>query len=301
MRHGILKTTLICCLLLLTGTPVFAQSTTDYLVNWAPNPEPTVTGYVIYRSIDPDNNFTAIDSVNASTFEYTDTGRYQGVRYYYRIVAKDNYGNRSPFSNLVSGMTIPQEAGEAMKDICRITDMSIGTDGSCDVTWSSQDPTIGFVQYDNDMSMEQMTAWDDDQFDGLHSNQIDDLLFPGTYYVRAVAYDGDDNLIVSAIDTLSLTGENPAPLSAPALSIFPVPYHPDMGSMSMHNLPADGTVTVINGNGLEVWQSGVGSSTSLTWNGSNNQGTQVMSGVYYVLVRDSGGEFVERRPIMIVN
>jgi hypothetical protein len=300
MRHSTLKTTLIFCLLLLTGTSVFAQST-DYLVNWDPNPEPTVTGYVIYISSDPNQGFAPLDSVDASTFQYLDTDRPKGVRLYYRIVAKDGYGNRSPFSNIVSGITIPQDADQATMDLCRIDDMNIGMDGVCDVDWSTQDATVGFVQYDTDMDMDSMTTWDDDQYEGSHTNEIDNLLFPGTYYVRAVSYDDQDNMIVSAVDTLVLTGENPTPLSAPALSIYPVPYHPNMGQMHLSNLPAGGSAVVVNGSGLEVWQAGVGDSTSLTWNGTNNQGQEVMSGVYYVLVRDSGGKIVERRPIMIVN
>jgi len=284
----------------MTGTPVFAQ-TTDYLVNWSPNPEPTVTSYVIYISVYPDAGFAPIDSVDANTFEYLDAGRPKGVRFYYRIVAKDDYGNKSPFSNPVSGITIPQDADQATMDLCQITDMSIGMDGSCDVSWSSQDPTIGFVQYDTDTGMDSMTTWDDDQYDAMHSNEINNLLFPGTYYVRAVSYDDQDNMVISAMDTLVLTGENPTPLSAPALSIYPVPYHPDMGQMHLSNLPTGGSAVVVSGSGLEVWQSEIGDNTSLTWNGSNNRGEPVMSGVYYVLVRDSGGKIVERRPIMIVN
>jgi hypothetical protein len=108
-------------------------------------------------------------------------------------------------------------------------------------------------------------------------------------------------MIVSALDTIMDSGETPNPPTAPQLSIYPVPYHPDMGTMFMNNLPPGGSVTVYNENGLEVWQQNVGTETSLTWDGNNKQGSPVMSGVYYVFVRDAGGNIVNRRPVMIVH
>lgn len=301
MTHRIWHTSLIFFLILIPASALFAQSTTDYLVNWVPNPEATVAGYVIYRSTQSDQNFTAIDSVNANTFAYLDQGRPKGIRYYYRIVAKDNYGNRSPFSNPVSGMTIAQDAEETQNNLCKVDDIERNTDGSYNVTWSSVASTIGFVQYDDDASLDSMTTWDDDEYSTLHSNQMIDLIAPNTYYLRAVSYDGTDNMTISAIDTLAVTGENPAPLSAPQLRIFPIPYHPGMGALQMANLPAGGAVTVFNGSGLEVWRTNVGAGTSLTWNGLNAQGEPVMSGVYYVMVRDADGTVLDRRPVMIVN
>ena len=60
-------------------------------------------------------------------------------------------------------------------------------------------------------------------------------------------------------------------------------------------------MTVVNGNGMEIWSRDIGTETNFTWDGSNNQGSPVMSGVYYVIVKDAGGSVVERRPIMIVH
>ncbi len=62
------------------------------------------------------------------------------------------------------------------------------------------------------------------------------------------------------------------------------------------NLPENGRVKIYDGNGLEVWRNKIGTQAAMNWNGS-----QVMSGVFYVIMPDSGGEVFDKRPIMIVN
>ncbi len=69
----------------------------------------------------------------------------------------------------------------------------------------------------------------------------------------------------------------------------------------MMNLPENGTVSIYDGNGLEVWRKDVGTQTAMNWNGENKNGTQVMSGVYYVITTNAGGDVFDQRPIMIVN
>ena len=148
--------------------------------------------------------------------------------------------------------------------------------------------------------MDSISSWDEN-YAMAHSSTIDDLLMPSTYYVRAISYDGDNNMIVSALDTFSVTNEEPNPPAAPQLSIYPVPYNPGMGRMFLNNLPEGGSVTVYSESGQEVWRHDVGTETSITWDGTNTQGNPVMSGVYYVLVRDSASSVVDRRPVMIVH
>ena len=71
--------------------------------------------------------------------------------------------------------------------------------------------------------------------------------------------------------------------------------------MSMMNLPENGTVTIYDGNGLEVWRKNIGTQPAMNWNGDNQSGGQVMSGVYYVVTTDAAGDVFDQRPIMIVN
>lgn len=300
MTGKFIKASLIFLLVIIPLSPLMAQSTTSYLISWAPNPEPEAAGYIIYRSLSANTGFEVIDSVNVSTTTYIDSDLQKGTFYYYRLKAKDAEGNRGLFSNLVSGMTIPQDPDAGMNDLCEITDIQPAVGTGLDIDWHTLTPTIGFVQYDNDAtSLDSMTAWDDSN-DQNHTSTTGELIAPATYYLRAVSYD-DDAMIVSAIDTFVFTGENPTPLSAPALSIFPVPYHPGTGGLSMMNLPENGRVTIYDGNGLEVWQKDVGTQTEIAWNGENRNGSQVTSGVYYVVTTDDGGAVYDKRPIMIVN
>jgi hypothetical protein len=39
----------------------------------------------------------------------------------------------------------------------------------------------------------------------------------------------------------------------------------------------------------------------MSWDGENMNGSQVMSGVYFVVTTDASGDVYDRRPIMIVN
>jgi hypothetical protein len=300
MTVTIRTASLIFLLIIIPLSPLMAQ-TTSYMIDWDPSPEPEVTGYVIFRSLSSSTGFAAIDSVDVPTATYVDSELEKGIFYYYRVRAKDAEGNRGLFSNLVSGMTVPQNADASTNSLCEITDIqTIGPDG-LEVDWQTPVPSIGFIQYDNDTTLDSMSTWDDASYELTHSSSTGELLAPATYYLRAVSYTDSDFMVVSAIDTFVFSGESPAPLSAPALSIFPVPYHPGTGDLSMMNLPENGKVAIYDGNGLEVWSKDVGTQTAMNWNGENRSGSQIMSGVYYVITTDSAGKVFDKRPIMIVN
>lgn len=283
------------------ASPVFAQVTTSYLVSWEANPEPDITGYIIYRSLTPaDPNPTPIDTVGASTLSFVDAGRLPGTAYYYRIKAMNASGQTSTFSNICSGFTVPQNASDAVKNLCRVTAKTKTGDSSYDISWSTSLATMGFVQYDRDAVLDSTSAWDEGTYATNHTVPIGGLVSPSTYYVRAVAYDSSDNMFISAIDTFAVNNEQPQPLATPHISIYPVPYRPAAGTLALNDLPAGGAIAVLNGNGVEVWSATVGAETSITWNGMNNQGSPAASGVYYAIVKDATGAVVEKRPIMIV-
>lgn len=299
------KATVLITLILslIAGVPSHseAQSTANFLVRWNPNPEPDIATYIIYRSLNQNNGFTAIDSVNSGTTNYTDNGLDKGTRYYYRVVAKNSSGDRSPFSNPVSGLIIGQNADIAVKNLCRVTRIDSVSGGRYDINWSTQDQTIGFVQYDRNWPLDSMSAWDDDQYGLIHAASLSGLLMPQKYYLRAVAFDNAKNMTVSSFDSLVATQENPAPLTAPEVSIYPVPFNPGMNrALTLANLPVGGSIAIFNERGLNVWGGNVPGSPML-WNGTNWQGAPVASGVYYVVIKDARGSVVENRSIMIVN
>ena len=287
-------------LLLVLSINVSAQETIDYLVNWNPNPEPDITGYVLYRSLDRETGFEAIDSVANNVFNHIDEGLEKGTRYYYRLIAKNTSGERSAFSNPVSGMAIPDDAAQSLQDSCKITTHS-QSGGTYTLNWETPGLTTGYIQYDSDVVLDSMSNWDDTDYATIHAAQLQNLEADTTYYAKAVAYDRYDNLTISAQDTFTANIEDPAPLSTPQISIFPVPYHPLKGSMSMKGLPPNGAVRIFNSNGMEIHKETVTGSTSINWNGTNQNGNKVMSGIYYVVVENSTGEVTSRKPIMIVN
>ena len=289
-------------LFLLVSVPLAAQETAEILLSWPPNPEPDVLRYVIYRS--PDSitaHFVAIDSVSSSTTTYTDGDLEKGNLYFYRVKAKSSTGETSPFSNNVSIFTIPQNASDAVKSFCRIATITNVGAGEYDITWTSVAPTIGFVQYGGTGGFDNMSAWDNATYKTTHTSRISGLTVTGVYYVRAAGYDTYKNMFVSAIDTILVSPNNPAPLSAPVLSAYPVPYHPGMGIFQIEGIPVGGSATIYSEAGLEVWHQEAGESDSMSWNGTNNDGSRVMSGVYYLVVKDATGKVYNKRPIMIVN
>jgi hypothetical protein len=298
------KTTLISIasfLLLFISVPLAAQTTTDVLLSWPPNPEPDILRYLVYRSPDTTTaHFAAIDSVNASTFAYTNSNITKGVYYYYRLKAKNGTGTASPFSNTVSIFAIPQDASGSIKQRCQITAKTKISDGTYDITWTNTLPSIGFVQYGGSGGFTQMSGWDNSSYETAHTVRISGLT-PATYYLRATSYDARKNMVVSAIDTIVVSPNLPTPLSAPALSIYPVPYNPGMGSFTIENLPENGSATIYSESGVEVKHIDAENNTLISWDGTNAAGSKVMSGVYYVIIKDAKGDVYDKRPIMVVN
>ncbi len=303
MGNRKLLAALIFTLLAFSAIPLLAQEATSYLITWTANPEPNISGYVIYRSTNsnPDllSAYAAIDSVNASTLTYVDNNVVKGTRYYYRLVAKSSAGGRSPLSKAVSGKTIVQNASSTEKNNCKITTKTRLTLSSYNIGWSTLARTTGFVQYDRDATLDSMSTWL--TLRALtHTSLIDHLLVPQLYTMRAVAYDSLDNMTISATDTMTTYHDAPAPVSSPTPSIFPVPYHPSAGLMNLNALPLGGSVSIVNGAGVEVFNLDVGTESERTWNGTNKQGSAVASGVYYAIVKDARGKVVDRRSLMIV-
>ena len=300
MTNRIASTASIFLLLAVCAMPLAAQETTSYLVNWAPNPEPGIAGYIIFRSLNSvDPNPAPIDTAGAGTFSYIDSGLQKGIPYYYWIKAMNAAGETSNYSNPVSGLTIPQNAADPLANLCRVTLKTKAGISSYNIGWSTAAATIGFVQFDLDQTLDSLSAWDNDQYSLQHSALVDQLLAPRTYFVRAVSYDNNNNMFISAIDTFFIDGEYSVPLATPRLSIYPMPYRPAAGPLNLTNLPSGGSIAIVGGDGREVYRSPV-EAPDMTWNGVNAQGSPVMSGIYYAIIKDNTGAVVEKRPIMIV-
>jgi len=287
-------------LLLVLSINVSGQETIDYLVNWEPNPEPDITGYVLYRSLDRETGFEAVDSVGNNVFNYIDEGLEKGTRYYYRLIAKNTSEERSAFSNPASGMAIPTDAAQSLQDSCKITTRSQSGEGIYTINWETSVLTTGYIQYDSDAILDSMSNWDDTDYATNHTVELQNLEAERTYYARAVAYDEYNNLTISIPDSFLVEEEQPAPPSAPLTpAIYPVPYHPVQGDMTMNGLPGS-TIRIFNSNGMEIYSSDVPPAGKIEWDGKNLNGSRVMSGIYYVVMTNTQGKEI-KKPIMVVN
>lgn len=94
-----------------TAPTNLVRSTADGKVNLAwtgstdASPGSGLDAYVIYRGQSP-NPTTAIAAVPAPSTTYEDTGLTNGTTYYYRVVARDNAGNASGYSNEVTATPV---------------------------------------------------------------------------------------------------------------------------------------------------------------------------------------------------
>ncbi len=296
--------TAIFILVLIFSIPAAAQETVDYMVNWSANPEPDIERYLVFRSLDPDAGFVAIDSVGAGTLYYVDSALEEGTVFYYRVAARNTSGALGVLSENVSGFTIPDSADNATKNLCRISSFRKIENRVYDVTWVTDYPTVGFLQFDSDDEVLDLSSdWDDSEYGTNHTIRVNDFDSEGTYYFRAVSYDEDKNMIISAVELLEVEDDNTVPPSAVQdLAIFPVPYDPSSGQMTIDGVPAGGAVAIYNESGLEVWRkNNTGTGTVLDWDGNNQQGSAVTSGIYYVVAKSENGKVFSRKPIMVVH
>jgi len=79
----------------LVATPSDAEVNLD----WNDNSESDLNGYNVYRSLTSGSGYTKINGSLLATSNYTDTGRTNGVTYYYVVTAVDLISSESGYSN----------------------------------------------------------------------------------------------------------------------------------------------------------------------------------------------------------
>lgn len=78
-------------------------------------------------------------------------------------------------------------------------------------------------------------------------------------------------------------------LDEDAVYAYPNPVDPDYnGLITVRGLTADGEVKICTATGQLVWQ-GTSTGGTFTWNGCNQQGRRVASGIYHVVANDAEG------------
>ncbi len=107
---------------------------------------------------------------------------------------------------------------------------------------------------------------------------------------------------ITATENDNDTGEDPHEDTAAAvIAIYPMPYQPSSGSMTIDNLPSSGRIGIYDLRGQKVWDESWDGSNSLAWDGTSNSGASVASGRYFVVINDSDGQVTGKRVILVVN
>ncbi|ODS39774.1 MAG: hypothetical protein A7315_02860 [Candidatus Altiarchaeales archaeon WOR_SM1_79] len=80
-------------------------SSSEIRIEWSPNPETDLAGYIVQRSLNSDGPWQNLTTVGKDRTSFTDSGLESDTTYYYRIIAIDNVVNLSPPSQTASAKT----------------------------------------------------------------------------------------------------------------------------------------------------------------------------------------------------
>lgn len=163
-------------------------------VNWD---EPSITtvdfnGYIVERSTDG-VNFTEVASTAKTTTGYLDTGLLNVVTYSYRVLAKDNTGNKSAASTVVS--KIPTGKYTTPPNLVGNPKITIQATKAL-VTWTTDRSADSFVQVGTSTSYGMTQGQLDSTTD--HSVNLSGLVPGTTYHYRTMWRDIDGNIGYSA-------------------------------------------------------------------------------------------------------
>lgn len=126
----------------------------------------------------------------------------------------------------------------------------------------------------------------------------------GEAAIRLAGVSGDevnDATLIATEGDNDTGDENNSELASAGVAIYPMPFQPASGPLTIGNLPDSGRIGIYDLRGQKVWDESWEGSNTLTWNGENSSGTSVASGRYFVVIQDGSGQVSEKRVILVVN
>jgi hypothetical protein len=96
------------------------------------------------------------------------------------------------------------------------------------------------------------------------------------------------------------TGDHGTATASNEIKIYPMPYRPDRGALTIVNLPEGGSLTIYDLAGRKVREIAWGATTDSSWNGTNAGGSGVASGRYFVVIRNAASSVVNKQAILVV-
>lgn len=104
-------------------------------VTWFASLDPDVSSYNLYRSTSSGTGYTKIVS-ETEALAYSDTGRTNGVTYYYVVTALDEVGNESEYSSEIAATPVSNGTGTGVAYLYyRIIALDDNSYGSADMAW----------------------------------------------------------------------------------------------------------------------------------------------------------------------
>jgi hypothetical protein len=131
-------------------------------------------------------------------------------------------------------------------------------------------------------------AQDDDSQDGT-----------ATILVRAISGASVSDATLVAREDDDDPGDHGTSTTSAAIKIYPMPYQPGLGDLTLMNLPEGGSIAIYDLSGRKI-QDIAWSGVETSWNGANAAGSGVASGRYFMLIRNAAGRVVEKRAILVV-
>ncbi|RMH84599.1 MAG: T9SS C-terminal target domain-containing protein [Calditrichaeota bacterium] len=256
-------------------------------LTWDVDPQEPVLVYYIHRGV-TEQVTVLIDSVFHPTGEYYDYNISGGLRYYYRLQAKNVFGLTSGLSEARWGMIRPTA----------ITLSPVG-DHSVEIRWNTQDAYQTQVVYG--------TGYPPDRYSPLQTELTTDhrvvlrnLQGQTRYHIIGLAIDPLGNVVATQDTVFRTGGESGAPESRRNIVVYPNPFRGAQEAVYFFNVEAGDRVYVWNLIGEEIWKSAPAAGDRIRWDVKNSSAGPIRSGVYVFMIRNSEGRKVAYGKLVIL-
>lgn len=271
---------LIICFLI--PSHLFAQS---IHLEWTPSLSPRLLNYNIYRTTNLDSSFIQIGTVNNLDSLFIDENVQYESHYYYVVTALDILGNESGFSNVADttvGIPVPVE-------LINFSIQLNGNNAILEWTTEMESNNYGFeVQRSPDgvtFNKIGFITGENTNIIQKHYSFVDPDLSTGIYYYRLKQIDMDGRYEFSRTLRISvdlpkgfrLEQNYPNPFNSMTTIAFSLPMNGHV-ELNIYNVFGQRIFTLVD----EFKEAG---KYRLSWNGVDQSGKKVGSGVYYYKIK----------------
>ncbi|MBI5729858.1 MAG: fibronectin type III domain-containing protein [Ignavibacteriales bacterium] len=263
-------------------------------LNWTDNSQGE-DGYTIERKQGSTGQFVKVSDVNKNVSTYTETPLNDGTKYYYRVYAFNSNGN-SGFSNEVNAVT-------PMLAPTNLTVQTVNSQAVLHWTDNSQSEDGYTIERKVGQSGQFAKVTD------VNSNATtytDAAVTAGQqYFYRVRGFNSNINSSYSNEATVTITdvnGEEAIPTSFALYQNYPNPFNPSTTIKFAVPNTAQVAIDIYDLNGQKIAaimneEKAAGYHT-VSWNGKNNKGADVTSGIYFYTIR--AGSFTEVRKMLLL-